>query len=39
VDFVARVLCRAAPDRSPSAADVLAEPLIVVTARGTVVIP
>ena len=37
--FTARVLCRAAPDRSPSAADVLAEPLVAVTAKGTVVVP
>lgn len=39
LDFEARVVCRAAPERSPSAADVLAEPLVVVRARGTVVIP
>jgi len=39
VDFEARVVCRAAPERSPSAADVLAEPLVVVRARGTVVVP
>lgn len=39
VDFTARVVCRAAPERSPSAADVLAEPLVVVRARGTVVVP
>jgi 3-aminobutyryl-CoA ammonia-lyase len=35
----ARVACRADPGRSPSAAVVLAEPLIAVTATGTVVIP
>jgi 3-aminobutyryl-CoA ammonia-lyase len=39
IAFEARVVCRAAPDRSPSAADVLAEPLVVVTASGTVVVP
>ena len=32
VEFTARVLCRAAPDRSASAADVLAEPVVVVRA-------
>ncbi len=39
VEFAAQVLCRAVPDRSPSAADVLEEPLPVARARGTVVIP
>lgn len=39
VEFAARVVCRAAPQRSPSAADVLEPPLVVVTARGTVVVP
>jgi 3-aminobutyryl-CoA ammonia-lyase len=39
VEFTARVVCRATPDRSPSAADVLPEPLVVVRARGTVVVP
>lgn len=39
VEFEARVVCRAARDRSPSAAEVLAEPLVVVQARGTVVVP
>jgi len=37
--FEARVLCRAEPDRGPSAARVLAEPIIAVTATGTVVVP
>ncbi|HEU0132279.1 MAG TPA: acyl-CoA hydrolase [Mycobacteriales bacterium] len=37
--FEARVVCRAAPDVSPSAARVLAEPLVVVRATGTVVVP
>ena len=39
LEFTARVLCRAAPHRSASAADVLAEPLVAVRARGTVVVP
>ncbi len=39
VGFEARVVCRAAPQRSPSAAEVLAEPLVVVRAVGTVVVP
>ena len=39
VEFTARVVCRAAPQRGPSAADVLAEPVVVVTAKGTVVVP
>lgn len=39
VSFEARVVCRAAPERSASAADVLAEPVVVVRATGTVVVP
>ena len=39
LEFTARVLCRAAPRRSASAADVLPEPLVAVRARGTVVVP
>ena len=39
LEFTARVVCRAAPERSPSAADVLAEPVVAVTAKGTVVVP
>ena len=35
----ARVVCRANPGRGPSASDVLNEPLVAVTARGTVVVP
>jgi 3-aminobutyryl-CoA ammonia-lyase len=35
----ARVACRADPGRGPSAAVVLADPLIAVTAIGTVVVP
>jgi 3-aminobutyryl-CoA ammonia-lyase len=37
--FEARVVCRANPDRGPSASDFLDEPVVVVTARGTVVVP
>ncbi|MFL6076097.1 MAG: hotdog domain-containing protein [Mycobacteriales bacterium] len=39
VEFTARVVCRAAPERGASAADVLDPPLVVCTARGTVVVP
>jgi 3-aminobutyryl-CoA ammonia-lyase len=39
VAFEARVLCRAEPSRGPSAARVLEEPLVAVTAAGTVVVP
>ncbi len=39
IAFEARVTCRADPGRGPSAARVLDEPLIVVTATGTVVVP
>jgi 3-aminobutyryl-CoA ammonia-lyase len=37
--FEARVVCRSRPDKGESAAEVLAEPIIVVTASGTVVVP
>ena len=37
--FEARVVCRARPDRGESAAEVLSEPIVVVTATGTVVVP
>jgi 3-aminobutyryl-CoA ammonia-lyase len=37
--FEARVVCRADPERGPSASQVLDEPLIVVTATGTIVVP
>jgi 3-aminobutyryl-CoA ammonia-lyase len=37
--FEARVVCRARSDKGPSAAEVLPEPLVVVTATGTVVLP
>lgn len=39
VAFEARVVCRAAPDRGPSAAEVLDPPLVVATASGTIVVP
>jgi 3-aminobutyryl-CoA ammonia-lyase len=39
LDFVARVTCRGRPEVSPSAATVLDQPVVVVTARGTVVVP
>jgi 3-aminobutyryl-CoA ammonia-lyase len=39
IAFEARVVCRSAPDAGKSAAHVLAEPLVVVTATGTVVVP
>jgi 3-aminobutyryl-CoA ammonia-lyase len=39
LSFTARVVCRADPSRGPSAAAVLDEPVIVVTAAGTVVVP
>ncbi len=35
----ARVVCRAEPERGPSAAVVLAEPIVAVSATGTVVVP
>jgi len=37
--FEARVVCRAEPERGPSAAAVLPEPILAVTATGTVVVP
>jgi len=37
--FEARVVCRADPTRGESAASVLSEPVVVVTAAGTVVVP
>ncbi|HUZ35429.1 MAG TPA: hotdog fold domain-containing protein [Streptosporangiaceae bacterium] len=37
--FEARVVCRADPGRGPSASNVLDEPITVVTATGTVVVP
>jgi 3-aminobutyryl-CoA ammonia-lyase len=37
--FEARIVCRAEPERGPSAARTLDEPIIAVTATGTVVVP
>ena len=37
--FEARVVCRADPERGGSAASVLSDPIVVVTAAGTVVVP
>jgi 3-aminobutyryl-CoA ammonia-lyase len=39
LSFEARVVCRADPERGPSAARVLPEPVTAVTATGTVVVP
>jgi 3-aminobutyryl-CoA ammonia-lyase len=39
VEFSASVVCRSEPERGPSAARVIEPPLVVVTARGTVVVP
>jgi len=39
VRFEARVVCRAAPDRGPSAGSVVDPPVVVVRAHGTVVVP
>jgi 3-aminobutyryl-CoA ammonia-lyase len=39
LDLVARVTCRGRPEQSESAAAVLDPPQVVVTARGTVVVP
>jgi 3-aminobutyryl-CoA ammonia-lyase len=39
LDLVARVTCRGRPEVSESAAEVLEPPVVVVTARGTVVVP
>jgi 3-aminobutyryl-CoA ammonia-lyase len=39
LSFEARVVCRAQPERGSSAAGVLAEPIVAVTATGTVVVP
>lgn len=37
--LTAHVTCRSTPSRSPSAANVLPEPLLVTSAEGTVVVP
>ncbi len=39
LSFEARVVCRAEPERGPAAAAALAEPILAVTATGTVVVP
>ncbi len=39
VEFEARVVCRATPEVSPSAATVLDAPVVCTTATGTVVVP
>ncbi|HEX6469703.1 MAG TPA: hotdog domain-containing protein [Streptosporangiaceae bacterium] len=39
IRFEARVLCRARPDRGASAAEVVTEPVLAVTAVGTIVVP
>lgn len=39
ITFEARVICRAAPERGPSASDVLDPPILVTSAEGTVVVP
>lgn len=39
IEFASRVVCRGRPDRGESAAEALAEPVVAVTATGTVVVP
>ena len=39
ISFTAAVICRGRPDLGVSAAEVLAEPIVVTTATGTVVVP
>lgn len=39
LDLRCVVVCRGRPDRGESAAEVLAEPIVAVTATGTVVVP
>ena len=39
LDFECRVVARGRPDRSESAAEMLAEPVLAVTATGVVVVP
>ncbi len=39
IDFAATVVCRGRPDKGESAAEVLDEPIVAVTATGTVVVP
>ncbi|HYN56041.1 MAG TPA: hotdog domain-containing protein [Motilibacterales bacterium] len=39
IEFAAHVVCRGTPERGANAAEVLVEPLLITTARGTVVAP
>lgn len=39
VTFAAHIVCRAAPERSASAADVVVPPLLITQATGTIVTP
>jgi 3-aminobutyryl-CoA ammonia-lyase len=39
LEFEARVICRAAPERGPSAATVLAPPVVATRAAATIVVP
>jgi 3-aminobutyryl-CoA ammonia-lyase len=39
IEFSLAVVCRGRPDRGPSAAEVLDQPLVAVVATGTVVVP
>ncbi len=39
IEFAARVVGRGAPERGPSAADVVDPPIVATTARGVVVVP
>jgi 3-aminobutyryl-CoA ammonia-lyase len=39
LEFSACVVCRGRPDKSESAAEVLAEPIVITRATGTVVVP
>ena len=39
IDFACRVVCRGAPGRGESAAEVLDPPIVATTATGTVVVP
>ena len=39
ISFEARVVCRAQPERGPSSAAALDEPVVAVTAKGAVVVP
>ncbi|MGA8114567.1 MAG: hotdog domain-containing protein [Actinocatenispora sp.] len=38
IEFTAAVICRGRPDRGESAAELLSEPVVAVTATGTVVV-